>query len=161
MDREGRQAHPNYSSGEDYILEFRSFRYGFNSLDFRQRAELAAVQLELVSAGELTEDEGTDLIQLVASGSIDFPVGPLGDYLVERGDEVMRHNGECLIYWLRELVFRGAWLDLRVMGGELDVVFDEQRGGFVYYPAGHRGREIGPPPHPSWREVAYSRRLPG
>jgi len=160
VDREGRQAHPNYSSGEDYILEFRSFRYGFNSLDFRQRVESAAVQLDLVSLGELTDEESSDLVQLVSIGSIGFPLSPLGDYLVDRGEEVMRYKGECLIYWLRELLFRGAWLDLRLMGGELDVVFEDQRGGFVYYPTGHRGREIGPPPHPSWKEVAYTRLLP-
>jgi hypothetical protein len=160
VEREGRQAHPNYSSGEDYILEFRTFRYGFNSIDFRQRVEMAAVQLELVGVGGLDEDECSDLVQLVASGSLEFPVSPFGDYLVERGEDVLRHKGECLIYWLRELLFRGAWLDLRFLGGELEVVFEEKKGGLLYYPTGHRGREIGPPPHPSWKEVAYTRRLP-
>jgi hypothetical protein len=161
MDREGRQAHPNYSSGDDFILEFRSFRYGFNSIDFRQRVESAAVQLDLVTSGELSEEERNDLVQLVSSGSVEFPISPLGDYLVERGEEVLSHNGECLIYWLRELLFRGAWLDLRLLSGELEVVFDEARGEFTYYPVGHRGRDIRPPAHPSWKEVAYSHHLFG
>jgi hypothetical protein len=155
--RDGRHAHPNYFSGEDYILEFRNFRYGFNTVDFRQRVEMAAVELDLVLPGMLDEDECTDLVQLVASGSVDFPVSLLGDYLLERGDEVLSHNGECLIYWLRELVFRGAWLDQRLMEDQLEVVFDEDRCDFTYYPCGHRTRQIGPPPHPSWFDVAYSK----
>lgn len=157
MAAEGRNTHPNYSSGEDYILEFRSFRYGFNSTDFKQRVELASVELDLVAPGCLDDDECTDLVQLVASGQLDHPVSSLGEYVRERGDDVLRHNGECLIYWLRELVFRGAWLDQRLLEDQLDVVFDEERSAFVYYPRGHRSREIGPPPHPSWRAVAYTK----
>src|SRR5450759_3913673 len=115
MAPEGRNAHPNYCSGEDFILEFRSFRYGFNSVDFRQRAELASVELDLVDPGVLDDDERTDLVQLVASGRLEHPVSALGEYVVERDAAVLRHNGECLIYWLRELVFRGAWLDQRLL----------------------------------------------
>ena len=55
MAPENRHTHPNYSSGEDYILEFRSFRYGFNSVDFAQRVEMAAVELGLVEAGLLRQ----------------------------------------------------------------------------------------------------------
>lgn len=157
MAPENRHAQPNYASGEDYILEFRSFRYGFNSLDFAQRVEMAAVELGLVEAGVLREDERADLVQLVAHGAIERPVSPLGEYLLERGDEVLSLHGEDLVYWLRELVFRSAWLDLRLMEGQLEVVFEEETGSFVYYPTGHRSRRIGPPPHPSWREVAYTR----
>jgi hypothetical protein len=155
MARDGRQSHPNYCSGEDFILEFRNFRYGFNSLDFRQRVEHAAVELDLIPEPSLDEEECGDLVQLVAQGAIDIPSSCLGDYLLERGDDVLAHNGECLVYWLRELIFRGAWLDQRLMEEQLEVVFDEQRCEFVYYPKGHRTREIGPPPHPSWLDVAY------
>jgi hypothetical protein len=154
---ENRHTHPNYFSGEDYILEFRSFRYGFNSVDFEQRVEMAAVELRLVEPGMLLHDECADLVQLVSSGAVEYAVSPLGEYLVGRGEEVLTLNGECLVYWLRELVFRGAWLDLRLIEGQLEVAFDEESGGFVYFPAGHRSRLIGPPPHPSWRSVAYTR----
>ena len=157
MTPENRHAHPNYASGEDYILEFRSFRYGFNSIDFAQRVEMAAVELGLVEPGMLLQDECADLVQLVSGGSIEFPVSSLGEYLLERGDEVLTLHGECLVYWLRELVFRSAWLDLRLIEGQLEVAFDDETGTFVYFPAGHRSRKIGPPPHPSWREVAYTR----
>ncbi|GAB4252671.1 MAG: hypothetical protein Kow00129_13540 [Thermoleophilia bacterium] len=155
MARDGRNTHLNYCSGEDYILEFRSFRYGFNSVDFRQRVELAAVELDLVEPGCLDDDERADLVQLVASGRVDFPVSNMGEYIRERGDEILNHRGECLIYWLRELVFRGAWLDQRLMDDQLEVVFNAEEGRFFYYPRGHRSRQIGPPPHPSWRDVAY------
>ncbi len=157
MAPENRHAHPNYASGEDYILEFRSFRYGFNSVDFAQRVDMAASELGLVEAGTLQQDECADLVQLVAGGGIEFPVSPLGEYLLNRSEDVLTLHGESLVYWLRELVFRSAWLDLRLMEGQLEVAFDEDTGEFAYFPAGHRTRRIGAPPHPSWREVAYTR----
>lgn len=157
MAPENRHAHPNYSSGEDYILEFRSFRYGFNSLDFSQRIEMAAVELGLVEPGLLHRDECADLVQLVAGGSIEFAVSPLGEYLLSHTEDVLTYHGECLVYWLRELVFRNAWFNMRLMEGQLEVAFDEETCAFVYFPAGHRSRQIGPPPHPSWHEVAYTR----
>jgi hypothetical protein len=157
MTPENRHAHPNYASGEDYILEFRSFRYGFNTVDFAQRVEMAAVELGLVDEGGLHQDECADLVQLVAGGTIEFPVSSMGEYLLQRGEEVLSLRGESLVYWLRELVFRSAWLDLRLLEGQLEVAFDGESGEFVYFPAGHRSRRIGPPPHPSWSEVAYTR----
>lgn len=155
MSADGRHVHPNYSSGEDYILEFRSFRFGFNNVDFAQRVEMAAVELDFVEAGALDDDERADLVQLASSGSLDHPVSALGEHLVELGDEAFMHKDECLIYWLRELVFRGAWLDQRLLEDQLEVRFDEDHGCFTYHPRGHRSREIGPPPHPTWRDVAY------
>ncbi len=157
MTPENRHAHPNYASGEDYVLEFRSFKYGFNSVDFAQRAEMAAIELGLIEERGLRQDECADLVQLVAGGSIEFPVSSLGEYLIQKGKEVLSLNGESLVYWLRELVFRGAWLDLRLLEGQLEVTYDAEAGDFAYFPAGHRSRRIGPPPHPSWREVAYTR----
>jgi hypothetical protein len=157
MTLENRHAQPNYASGEDYILEFRSFRYRFNSVDFAQRVEMAAAELGLIEPGALLQDECADLVQLVAGGHIEFPVSSLGEYLLQRGEDVFTLHGENLVYWLRELVFRGAWLDLRLMEGQLEVAFDDESGAFAYFPAGHRTRRIGPPSHPSWREVAYTR----
>ena len=84
----------------------------------------------------LRHDECADLVQLVAGGGIEFPVSPLGEYLLQRGDEVLTLHGECLVYWLRELVFRSAWLDLRLIEGQLEVAFDDETGAFVYFPAG-------------------------
>lgn len=155
MAREGRQAQPNYQSGEDYVLEFRSFRYGFNSLDFAQRVRQAALQLELLVDGYTDDDGLTDLVKLVATGSIGLPLSDLGDYIVNMGDDVLNRHGESLVFWLRELLFRGAWLDMQVLENQIEVAFDDERLDFVYYPLGHRSREIGLPPHPSWRDVAF------
>jgi len=137
MAREGKQAQPNYCSGDDYVLEFRSLRYGFNSVDFGQRVEQAAEQL-------------------VVTGSIEQRLSSLGDYLAALGDQVMNHRGESLVFWLRELVFRGAWLDMQILENQIECVFDEERLQFVYFPTGHPSREIGLPPHPSWRDIQYS-----
>lgn len=156
MTHEGKHALPGYFSGQDYILEFRSFRYGFNRLDLEQRAEQAAVQLELVTPGTLGAEERADLIRLVVSGTLDHPLSPLGDYLVAAGDSVLLHRGQSLVYWLRELICRGAWLDMQILAGQIEVVFDEERMDFAYFAAGHPAREIGLPPHPSWHAVRFS-----
>lgn len=155
MARDWRQAQPNYQSGEDFVLEFRSFRYGFNTLDFSQRVRRAALELGLVDDERLDEEGLVDLVRLVSTGTVGLPLSELGDYLVRMGDQILIRNGESLVYWLRELLFRGAWLDLQVMEEQIEVAFDEQRMEFVYYPAGHRSREIGLPPHPSWDDVAF------
>ena len=59
------------------------------------------------------------------------------------------------MHWLRRLVFRGAWLDQRVMEGELEIVFDEDTASFGYAQP-ERGCElIELSPEPSWHRVAY------
>lgn len=155
MARDWRQAQPNYRSGEDFVIEFRSFCYGFNSVDFSQRVRRAALELGFVDDDRLDEEGLVDLVRLVSTGTVGLPLSPLGDYLVQMGDGILNRNGESLVYWLRELVFRGAWLDLQVMEGQIEVAFDEESMEFVYYPTGHRSREIGLPPHPSWDDVAF------
>ena len=35
-------------------------------------------------------------------------------------------GGESLVYWLKKLIFRSAWLDHRVKEGMLDVAWDEE-----------------------------------
>ena len=42
---------------------------------------------------------------------------PLGEYLVRSWERVALVEGESLVYWLRKLVFRGAWLDHQVKRG--------------------------------------------
>src|SRR5262249_19564734 len=41
-------AEPNYWSGEDYVVEFLGYRFGFNAEDFEQRVTAAAVKLGLL-----------------------------------------------------------------------------------------------------------------
>jgi hypothetical protein len=61
------------------------------------------------------------------------------------------------VHWLRRLVFRGAWLDQRVIEGELDVVFDERTHSFGYAQPDRDNELIELSPEPSWRRVAYRR----
>lgn len=155
MAREWRQPRPNYQSGEDYVIEFHSFRYAFNRVDFSQRVRQAAMELGLADAEGMDEDAVLDLVRLVSAGSIGLPLSSLGDYLVETGDEVLHHHGESLVFWMRELLFRGAWLDMQIMEGRIEVAFNDELMEFAYYPKGHSTREMEMPPHPTWRDVAY------
>ena len=41
-------------------------------------------------------------------------------------------DDESLVYWLRKLVFRGAWLDHRVKENLLEVAWDDETGDFGY-----------------------------
>ena len=41
-------------------------------------------------------------------------------------------RGESLVYWLKKLVFRGAWLDHRVKEGLLEVDWDDDSNDFTY-----------------------------
>ena len=43
----------NYSSGDDFVVEFLGYRFSFNQIDFEQRVNAAAVKLGLVEPGEL------------------------------------------------------------------------------------------------------------
>jgi hypothetical protein len=147
----------NYSSGEDYMVEFLGYRFAFNADDFEQRVTSAAVKLGLVESNDLDEDETADLVELAADGRIDEPSSALGRYLVRHWEQLSLVKGESLVYWLRKLVFRGAWLDHRVKEGLLDVDWDEREGEFGYRdPRGDRALlELAPVP--SWHEVQFRR----
>jgi hypothetical protein len=147
----------NYSSGEDYMVEFLGYRFAFNSEDFEERVTAAAVKLGLVESNELDDDERGDLVELAADGLIDEPRSPLGRYLVRHWEQLALVNGESLVYWLRKLVFRGAWLDHRVKEGLLEVDWDDEAADFGYRdPRGDRTLlELAPVP--SWHEVQFKR----
>ena len=55
-------------------------------------------------------------------------------------ERVSLNDGESLVYWLRKLVFRGAYLDHRVKEGLLEVSFDEAVGRLRLRRAGGRPR---------------------
>jgi len=98
----------NYCSGEDYEVEFLSYRFQFNRLDFEERVTAAAVKLGLLDRNELDEDETADLVELAADGQVETPRSRLGWYLVRHWERVALVDGESLVYWLRKLVFRSA-----------------------------------------------------
>jgi hypothetical protein len=147
----------NYSSGEDYVVEFLGYRFAFNAEDFEQRVTAAAVKLGLVESNDLDEDETADLVELAADGVIDEPRSALGRYLVRHWEVLSLIKGESLVYWLRKLVFRGAWLDHRVKEGLLEVDWDDSEAEFAYRdPRGDRSLlELAPVP--SWHEVQFKR----
>jgi hypothetical protein len=147
----------NYTSGEDYVVEFLGYRFGFNAYDFEQRVTAAAVKLGLISGNELDEDETADLVELAADGRIHEPRSPLGRYLVRHWERLSLLDGESLVYWVRKLVFRGAWLDHRVKEGLLEVAWEEDVADFGYRdPRGGRALlELAPVP--SWHELQFRR----
>ena len=147
----------DYCSGDDYVVEFLGHRFAFNALDFQERVTAAAVTLGLVSDNDLDEDETSDLVELASDGRIADPRSGLGRYVVRHWEHVSLSRGESLVYWLRKLVFRGAWLDHRVKEGLLDVAWDEERSDFGYRdPRGEQAlMEL--LPVPSWHDVQFRR----
>ena len=108
------------------MVEFLGYRFAFNTEDFEQRVTAAAVKLGLVEDNDLDEDETEDLVELAADGLIEEPRSSLGRYLVRHWEQLSLIRGESLVYWLRKLVFRGAWLDHRVKEGLLEVDWDDE-----------------------------------
>jgi hypothetical protein len=145
----------NYSSGDDYVVEFDRYRFTFNADDFRERVTAAAVKLGLLGGNELDDDETADLVELVERDAIEEPRSTLGRYLVRHWDDISLVDGESLVYWLKKLVFRGAWLDHQVKRGALEVVWDDSDAEFAYqHPDGGRPLlELAP--IPSWHELQY------
>ncbi len=147
----------NYSSGQDYVVEFLGYRFSFSAFDFEQRVIAAAVKLDLLERSELDADETADLVELVERDAIDEPRSALGHYLVRHWEEISLVDGESLVYWLKKLVFRGAWLDHRLKEGLLEVGWDDAAAEFSYRDP-HGGRALLELlPTPSWRELRYRR----
>ena len=146
----------NYSSGNDYVVEFLGYRFSFSSIDFEGRVVAAAVKLGVVESSELDEHETADLVSLAAQGVVDEPSSRLGRYLVRHWERVSLVEGESLVYWLRKLIFRGAWLDHQVKRGALEVVWDESEAEFAYQHPGGGGRPLLElAPVPSWHELQF------
>src|SRR3989304_4116439 len=103
----------NYSSGDDFVVEFLGHRFEFSAKDFEERVTAAGGRLGLIGSNDLDEDEAADLVELVADGRIADPRSGLGLYLVRHWERVSLVDGGSLVYWMRKLVFRGAWLDHR------------------------------------------------
>jgi len=94
-------------------------------------------------------------LKITDDGRIEDARSGLGLYLVRHWERLSLQNGESLVYWLRKLVFRGAWLDHRVKEGLLDVSWIDDTGDFGYAePQGGRTLlELAPVP--SWSELQY------
>ncbi len=147
----------NYCSGDAYALEFLGYHFSFGGRDFEERVAAAAVRLGLVASNDLDDDEVADLVELAADGRISVARSPLGSYLVRHWERLALVDGESLVYWLRKLVFRGAYLDHRVKEGLLEITWDDESGEFAYAePQGGRALlELAPTP--SWHALQYRR----
>ncbi len=147
----------DYVSGDDFVVEFLQYRYAFSHVDFEQRVSAAAVRLGLLEPGDVNQEEADDLVELASEGRILEPRSLLGDYIVRHWERVALVNDESLVYWLRKLVFRSAWLDHRVKENLLEVSFDEATGDFGYRdPNGGRALlELAPVP--SWHRLQFRR----
>ena len=145
----------NYSSGDDYTLEFVGYRFSFSVRDFEERVGAAAVRLGLIGSNDLDDDEVADLVELAADGRIAEARSSLGSYLVRNWERLALVDGESLVYWLRKLVFRGAYLDHRLKEGLLDVLWDDESADFAYAePNGGRALlELAPTP--SWHALQF------
>jgi len=151
------EAAGNYQSGDDYVVEFLGYRFSFSTADFEERVIAAAVRLQLVPSPELDADETADLVELVERDAIGEPRSALGEYLIEHWDALALVRGESLVYWLKKLVFRGAWLDHRVKEGLLEVDWDEESSDFTYADTNGGRALLELLPTPSWRELQYKR----
>jgi hypothetical protein len=146
----------NYHSGDDYIVEFLGYRFAFSATDFEGRVVAAAVKLGVVETPELEDEEVADLVTLAAQGVIDEPASRLGRYLVRNWERVSLVKDESLVYWLRKLIFRGAWLDHQVKRSALEIVWDEDDAEFAYQHPGGGGRPLLElAPVPSWHELQF------
>jgi hypothetical protein len=147
----------NYSSGEDFVLEYGELRFTFNERDFRERCEQAARKVGFIE-DEIEPDEAEDLINLVVNGEVSEPASALGEHVNDCWPDLVGPSDRSLVHWLRRLIFRGAWLDQRVKEGELDIRFDADNHAFVYIQPDRGGEAIQLAPEPSWNRVAYVRR---
>ena len=146
----------NYESGADYVLEYGELRFTFNERDFAERVEQAAIKLDFV-AGRLESPEREDLVNLAVNGEVEDPTSELGEHIKTSWTRLVGQSERSLVHWLRRLVFRGAWLDQRVIEGELEVVFDEDTHTFGYAQPDRDFEVIELSPEPSWSEVKYRR----
>jgi hypothetical protein len=146
----------NYESGSDYVLEYGELRFTFNERDFTERVEQAACKLGFVD-GPLGDDEREDLVNLAVNGEVTEPHSDLGEHINECWSDLNGPSERSLVHWIRRLVFRGAWLDQRVLEGELEIVFDEVTHSFGYAQPDRNYELIELSPEPSWRAVAYRR----
>lgn len=154
-----RQSCSNYESGTDFTMEFGSFRFRFSADDFAERVEAAARQLGFLRKASLGPSESDDLVTLAAHGQIERPASPLGAHVGAHADTILGGEDD-LVYWLRKLVFRGAWMDQQIKDGWLEPEFDEGIG-FTYRSAVNGEPVLLRARTPDWSRHGYRGLDPG
>ena len=117
----------------------------------------AARRLGLTDGSRLDGSETADLVDLAVAGGIDEPRTDFGRHLVAAAQAVQRRDGADVVYWLRKLVFRSAWIDHRVRHGLVEARYEEDRGAFSYLVDGHRLPYSDDRDVPTWPAVRYRR----
>lgn len=157
----------DYNSGTDYLLEYGDMSYSFNEDDFLERCEQAARMLDLVHR-ELTAEERADLAATVVNGEPPtLPESELGfhlhvhwRYTLDPEDDLLGGppaDGEerpRFVSWMRRLIFRGAWVDQRIVEGELEPRVS-QGAAFEYVEARPGGRPLEFTPPASFAAAIY------
>ena len=130
-------------------------RYPTRALRLRPEARIPGGQAVALKIAERSVAGQHD--ELVHRGFIEEARSPLGRYLIRHWERVSLVEGESLVYWLRKLVFRGAWLDHRVKEGLLEVAWDDSSAEFGYRdPRGGRAL-LELLPVPSWHALQFRR----
>ena len=96
------------------------------------------------------------MVELAGAGRVDHPRSRLGRHLAVNSVALDRLHPDSLAYWLRKLVFRGAWLDHRLKAGMLDITFDEDAGRFSYRMPTDQTPVLDVAPVPSWAPLQYT-----
>jgi hypothetical protein len=96
-------------------------------------------------------------VNLAVNGEVTDAHSDLGEHINDCWGELHGPSERSLVHWIRRLVFRGAWLDQRVMEGELEVVYDDITNTFGYAQPDRDNELIELSPEPSWERVAYRR----
>ena len=146
----------NSHSGQDFVLEYGPLRFTFNEDDFAERCEQAAIKLGFVG-GRLAGGGARGPREPRRERTVPDPASALGAHVNDCWPEIVGPAERSLVHWLRRLIFRGAWLDQRVLEGELEVVFIPFEGSFCYVQPDRPGEPIELSPEPSWSRVAYGR----
>ena len=142
-----------YVSGGDVTLGYGQFHFRFGLTDFGNRVQAAAVQVGCIDTGPRSAAERSDLVSLAAHGTLDAPHSELGRHLGENLQWYVDREGD-LVYWLRRLIFRDAWLDQQIKAGRIDPIFDDRRG-FGYVSAASHEPVADPSRIPDWSGRMY------
>lgn len=115
----------DYRSGEDIELAFAGLRQSFATDDFDDRVLVAARRLGLVR-GRVGVRTRADLVAIALDGPTASASGAIGQAILAHP------SSETIVYWLRKLVFRRAWLDHRLAADAIAVRVDERRREYRY-----------------------------
>lgn len=118
-------------------MAFSGHAFSFSHEDLARRSLVAAVELGLLPASSRRDPRAArDFAELVLAGELKAAESPAGTAALTRAADTVPGGMAELVYWLRKLVFRGAWIDARVADGRVDATYDDRSASFSYSAAG-------------------------